>query len=185
MQYKEFYQYVQELQNFYDKKLNEKELEVWYENLKFMTIERFNYIIAEIYKTNPFLPKLSEILAIHRSIPYKVTTQVEEVKGICKKCNNTGYIIYTKVIDEHDYKFCAVCNCGRQARYDGTKVADPKNQSKYYIPTLAETGLEIKENRPANEEIISSMKKLANSPIISENIKNIIRENFRKRRVNQ
>jgi len=180
MNNKEFMQYTQEIENFYGQKLSDVERNVWYENFKFLTIERFNYIIAEIYKTNKFMPKLSEILAVHRSIPYKATVEVEEVKGQCKKCNNTGYIIYNKVENGKEYKFSAVCECGRQARYDGTKVADPKNQSKYYIPTVAEIGLEVKESKPSKQQVLASMQKLKNSSIIPESIRNIIRQEFMK-----
>ena len=88
MNNKEFMQYTQEIENFYGQKLSDVERNVWYENLKFLTIERFNYIIAEIYKTNKFMPKLSEILDMHKSIPYRATVEVEEVKGYCKKCNS-------------------------------------------------------------------------------------------------
>lgn len=177
----EFIEYVEQIQNVYHKELTAIELDIWYENLKFMTIERFNYILSEIYKTNKFMPTLADILQVHKQIPYTAKKDEKEINGSCKKCNGTGYIFYTKEVSNKKYKYSAVCDCGRNERYDGTKCVDPKNKSKYYIPTLAETGLEIKENRPTNEEIISSMRKLANSPIISENIKNIIRENFKRR----
>lgn len=177
----EFIEYVEQIQNIYHKDLTAIEVDIWYENLKFMTIERFNYILSEIYKTNKFMPTLADILQVHKQIPYTAKREEKEIKGSCKKCNGIGYIFYTKEMNDKKYKYSAVCDCGRNERYDGTKCVDPKNKSKYYIPTLAETGLEIKENRPTNEEIISSMRKLANSPIISENIKNIIRGNFRRR----
>lgn len=176
----DFINYVNQIQNMYHKKMSETEVDVWYENLKFMSLERFNYILAEIYKTNKFMPTLADILQTHKQIPYFAKKEEKDVKGNCKKCNGIGYIIYIKEIDQKKYKYCAVCDCGRAERYDGTKCTEAKNKSKYYIPTIAETGLEIKENRPTNEEIIESMKKLANSTIMSNDIKNIIRENFRK-----
>ena len=178
MQYKEFYDYVQELQNYYNQKLNEIEMNIWYENLKFMTVQRFNLIISELYKVNKFMPKLSEVLDMHKQIPY---TTKKEIKGNCRKCDGIGYVFYIKEINNKKYKFSAVCDCGRNERYDGRKCANPKNKSEYYIPTIAETGLNIQENKPTNNEIVRSMKMLQNSPIISEDIKNIIRENFRRR----
>ena len=111
----------------------------------------------------------------------EVFKEEREIKSGCKKCNGTGYVFYTKEINNKKYKYSAVCDCGRCERYDGTKCADPKNKSKYYIPTIAETGLNIQENKPTNNEIVKSMKVLVNSSIISENIKNLIRENFRRR----
>lgn len=183
MNSKEFREYIEQIQNFYGQELNKIERDVWYENLKFMSLERFNYILSEIYKTSKFMPKLADILQMHKQIPYTAKKEEKEIKGSCKKCNGTGYVFYTKIVEGKPYQYTAVCDCGRQERYDGRKCADSKNKSDYYIPTIAETGLDIKENRPTDEQIVKSMKMLANSPIVSEDIKNIIRENFRKRRV--
>lgn len=182
MNKKEFIDYIKELENFYGQPLNDTEREVWFENLKFMTIQRFNYIIAEVYKTNKFMPKLSEILAIHKSIPYTALKEQKEVKGDCPKCGNTGYVIYTKVIDGHSYKFGAVCECGRQKRYDGRQVADERNRSDYYIPTVSEIGIEVKDNKPTKQQVYESMLKLKNSPILPESIRDIIRQEFIKMR---
>lgn len=178
----EFIEYVGQIENVYkNQNLSNIEKEIWYENLKFMSIERFNYILAEIYKTSKFRPTLADILQFHKQIPYTAKKEEKEVKSSCKKCNGTGYVFYTKEINNKKYKYSAVCDCGRCERYDGTKCADPKNKSNYYIPTIAETGLNIQENKPTNNEIVKSMKMLQNSPIISEDIKNLIRENFRRR----
>ena len=56
---KEFVDYITELENYYNQKLNDTEKEIWYNSLKFMTVQRFNLIISEIYKANKFMPKLS------------------------------------------------------------------------------------------------------------------------------
>ena len=178
----EFIEYVGQIENVYkNQNLSNIEKEIWYENLKFMSIERFNYILAEIYKTSKFRPTLADILQFHKQIPYTAKKEEREIKSGCKKCNGTGYVFYTKEINNKKYKYSAVCDCGRCERYDGKKCAAPKNKSNYYIPTIAETGLNIQENKPTNNEIVKSMKMLQNSPIISEDIKNIIRENFRRR----
>ena len=173
---KEFVDYITELENYYNQKLNDTEKEIWYNSLKFMTVERFNYILSQLYEVNKFMPKLSEVLDMHKQIPYTAKKEEREIKSGCKKCNGTGYVFYTKEINNKKYKYSAVCDCGRCERYDGKKCADPKNKSNYYIPTIAETGLNIQENKPTNNEIVRSMKMLQNSPIISEDIKNIIRE---------
>ena len=177
---KEFFQYVDEVQNFYGQKLSKIELDVWYENLKFMTVQRFNYIIAEIYKTNKFMPKLADILQVHKSIPYTATETETKSSGNCEKCNNTGYVFYNKVIDGNNYTYAAVCDCGKQRRYDGKECQDPKNKSAFYITTAKELGLEIKTAKPSKEQILKSMQKLKNSPIISEAIREIIRREFVK-----
>ena len=116
MNKKEFMQYIGQLQNVYDKELSETELDIWYKNLSYMSIERFNYIIAEVYKINKFMPKLSEILEINSKIPY--VESPKKVSGKCEKCNNVGYVLYFKEIEGRKYTYAAVCDCGRQVRYD-------------------------------------------------------------------
>lgn len=184
MNNKEFIEYVSQLENFYNQSLNDAEREIWFKNLSFMTVERFNLIISEIFKINKFMPRLSEILDMHKQIPY-TAGRVEEKKITkhCEKCNDTGYIFYTKIINGMPYKYTAVCDCGRQQRYDGRECTEPRNKSEYYVPTAEEIDLKVKTDMPSSEEIIKSMTMLKNSSIISEDIKNIIRENFRKRRI--
>lgn len=183
MNNKDFIQYVQEIERFYGQRLNDKEREVWYESLKFMTLERFNYIIAEIYKTNKFMPKLSDVMDMHKQIPYTTATPQKEVNGHCEKCNDTGYIIYTKEIEGHPYKYAAVCDCGRQNRYDGKTIQDERHRSEYYVPTLDEIGLEVKSSKPSKQQVLESMTKIKDSSIMPESIKDIIRREFVKMEV--
>ena len=183
MNNKDFIQYVQEIERFYGQRLNDKEREVWYESLKFMTLERFNYIIAEIYKTNKFMPKLSDVMDMHKQIPYTTATPQKEVSGHCEKCNDTGYIIYTKEIEGHPYKYAAVCDCGRQNRYDGRTIQDERHRSEYYVPTLDEIGLEVKSSKPSKLQVLESMTKIKDSSIMPESIKDIIRREFVKMEV--
>ena len=66
----EFIEYVGQIENVYkNQNLSNIEKEIWYENLKFMSIERYNYILAEIYKTSKFRPTLADILQFHKQIP--------------------------------------------------------------------------------------------------------------------
>ena len=177
---KEFTGYIKELQRYYNQELNETEFDIWYNSLKFMTVERFNYILSQLYEINKFMPKLAEVLDMHKQIPYTVGKQEKKIEGHCEKCNDTGYIIYTKIINNMPYKYTAVCDCGRQDRYDGRQCVKEKDKSDYYIPTTEEIDLKVKNDRPSNEDIIKSMKMLKNSSILSEDIRNIVRENFKK-----
>lgn len=131
MKIDEFMKEIEEMQNFYKPKepVSDTEKKVMFENLKNMKIERFKYIINHFYKTSKFMPKLSEILEINRTIGYS-TSQVEyKNKKICSKCKNTGYIVYTKIIVDNDrklpYEFMAICECGRQKQYIGEKNYTP------------------------------------------------------------
>jgi len=178
MSEEEFYKYVTEMQNFYGQKLSDIELRVWYDSLKFMTIQRFNFILSEIYKTNKYMPRLAEILQVHNQIPY-VSTQKKEIENNkCEKCDNTGYVRYYKNIDDQQYLYMAVCDCGRQEKFDGRKCLDPKNKSEYYIPTMQEINLNVKTTKPTKEQVLKSMQMIKNSNIIPETIKAIIRKEY-------
>lgn len=172
MTLKEFKEYITELQNVYDKKFNDTQIQVWYENLKFMSVERFNYILAEFYKTSQFMPSLADILEKHKSIPYE--EKKEETSGMCKKCNNTGYITYTKELNGYPYTYVATCSCKRQQPYE---------DEKYKMKTAEELGFTEKPKETTEEEIINAMVKLSNSGMVSEQFKQMMRENIRKRRV--
>lgn len=177
---KEFYSYIQELQKFYGQKLSDVEMNIWYENLKYLTVQRFNLILSEIYKTSKFMPKLADILQIHNQIPYTATQPEIKIKGNCEKCNNTGYITYFKDIDGVKYQYAAVCDCGRQKKYDGRECIDPKNKSDYFIPTANEINLNVKTTKPTKAEVVKSMEMLKNSPMISPEIKEIIKRQYMK-----
>ena len=137
----EFSEYIKQVQEIYSKQLNDVELDIWYNTLKYMSIERFNNIISELYKTSKYMPRLADILEVSKRLPNPDMPKQENKK--CEKCNGTGYITYTKIIENTPYTYAAVCDCGKQQRYDGRKCTDAKNQSKYYIPTAKEINLEI------------------------------------------
>lgn len=177
MTFTEFKQYVTEMQNFYGQTLSDTEIEKWFGNLGFMSIERFNYILEQIYRNNKFIPKLSEILEVHNSIPYE--EKKIEVKGNCDKCDNTGYLLYTKMINNRPYTYACVCDCGRQQRYDGTKIKDLKHRNKSYIPTVQELGIQIKANKTITpQQIVKAMNFLNKTNIVSEKIKEILRRKY-------
>lgn len=173
MTFKEFSQYIEQMQNIYDKKLNKTQSAIWYESLKFMTVERFNYILADIYKTNQYMPTLAEILEKHKSIPYTVGENKKEIKRECKQCGNSGYITYTKLVDGREYTYVATCSCGRQK---------PFADNKYRMKTSEEIGFNEEVNIPDEKTIIEAMVKLSNSGMVSEKFKEMMRKNILKRR---
>lgn len=171
----EFNQYMNEMENFYKQPLDTSQRKIWYESLNFMSIARFNYILAEIYKESKFMPKLAEVLERHKQIPYEATQPTKSKnRGICKKCNGTGYIIYTQIIDNQPHKYAVVCSCGTQVRYDGRNCHENRNKSKYYIPTEQEKGLKCQTREMNKENILQSMIALQKSPLISNKLKEII-----------
>lgn len=143
MKIEEFFEVVQEMENFYGKEMTTEQKKIWYENLKNIGATRFRYIIANLYKTSKFLPKLADVFEINISIGRTEEKKEERKNGEkCKKCNNTGYIFYKQIINEYTYEFVAVCSCGRKRQYKGWEVNDERKKSKYFIPLAVEVGLE-------------------------------------------
>lgn len=143
MKIEEFFEVVQEMENFYGKEMTTEQKKIWYENLKNIGATRFRYIIANLYKTSKFLPKLADIFEMNISIG-RTEEEKKEQKNLekCNKCNNTGYIFYKQIINGYQYEFVALCSCGRKRQYKGWEVNDERKKSKYFIPLAVEMGLE-------------------------------------------
>ena len=78
-------------------------------------------------------------------MPY--TKQDEIQKTECKKCNSTGYLVYTKVIKDGNRvlknQYACLCNCGNAKKYEGWNVSDKRYKSEFYTPFAQEIGLKI------------------------------------------
>lgn len=143
MKIEEFFEVVQEMENFYGKEMTTEQKKIWYENLKTIGATRFRYIVANLYKTSKFLPKLADIFETNISLGRtEETKEKQELGEKCKKCNNTGYIIYKQVKNDYAYEFAAICSCGRKRQYKGWEVNDERRKSKYFIPLAVEMGIE-------------------------------------------
>lgn len=143
MKIDEFMNTVKQMENFYGKEMSDEQKKIWFQNLKSMNINRFKYVVANLYKTSKFIPKLADIFELNSTLG-SIEKNVE-IKADCKKCNNTGYIIYKQVIKDGDksitYDYGAICDCGRKKQYKGWEISDEKHRSKYYTPLLVELGL--------------------------------------------
>ena len=126
---------VEKMQRFYDKEMNEEEKKIWFENFKTMDIKRFKYLVAETYKKSKFMPKLADMIELNKTVGYdaKFLDKGNQNLQNCAKCNNTGYIIYKKKIDESVYDYVAICSCGRKKPY---------RNERYFIPLAKEIGLQ-------------------------------------------
>lgn len=64
-------------------------------------------------------------------------------KNKCKRCDGTGYLVYTKVIKdgnrEMKYQYGCICPCRTASKYEGWTVSEHK--SEYYTPYAEEVGL--------------------------------------------
>lgn len=144
MKIDEFMDTIKQMENFYGKEMTDEQKRIWFENLKVMNIERFRYIAVNLYKTSKFMPKLSDIFDLNISIG-SINKKVESNKTDCKKCGNTGYIVYKKIIKNAncniEYNYGAICNCNRKKQYKGWELSDVRYRSKYYTPLAIELSI--------------------------------------------
>lgn len=108
----EFITATRKLEQYFDKNYTSEQLKIMFEELKELTLPRYNQIIANIIRTNRFLPKIADFLEIDAQIPkYSDNEQKEE----CLRCNQTGIIVYKQLIrqgnDKAFYQFGARCTC--------------------------------------------------------------------------
>ena len=141
----EFIQATNDIEKFYDKELNKFESQQWYNELKNMSIERYRYIIKQIYRKCKFMPKLADIISIDEQTAYTKGKKTEIPKEKCDICEGKGFILYNKIYENRSYQYLAHCKCANALNfiYDGTQVTDPKAKSKYYVPTLEMINLNI------------------------------------------
>jgi len=143
MQINEFIEATARLETYYDKEYTTEQRSIMYEELKNLDITRYRQLISVVLRKCKFMPKLADFNEANIEEPY--TIKQEETKIECKKCNSTGYILYTKIIKNGniDFKntYAAVCDCGNAKQYKGWEISDKKHRSNYYTPLAKEIGL--------------------------------------------
>lgn len=146
MKIEEFDEEINKIERFYqkEKSITDEQRQIWYRELRNLDIERFRYIVAQIYRTFKFLPKLADILEINANLGYSQVKQEQNINK-CKRCNGTGYITYKKTTkngaNDMLYEFGAICSCRVKTRYEGWKVTDERYRSNFYTPYAEEVGL--------------------------------------------
>lgn len=147
MQIAEFIQETSKIEKFYNKALEQYEKDIWYQELKNIPVKRYAQVIRQAFNECKFMPKLADIVAINKELPYNTNKATIKEKVACSKCHGDGVIKYFKKVDNGDrsysYEYFARCVCqnGNDFNYDGTKISDEKHRSKFYIPSLAQLSL--------------------------------------------
>jgi len=156
MNISEFNLAVREMQNVYDKDMDDTKKKVWYEHLKNMPIARFKYILGKCYDELDFLPSLAKILEISSKLGYiSEKGELDKESKIDKKCpycGGTGIITYYKLIKNGTgldakvlkYEYAAMCTCNKNKQYKGWEQDDHK--SEFYMPYASELGLKLEKN---------------------------------------
>lgn len=140
----EFVEATSRLEQYYGKEYTTQQLQIMFEELNTLAIERYRRLISAVIRKSKYLPKVADIMEANIEEPY--TNENNEKQVIeCKKCNSTGYVLYTKVIKnggkDLKYTYVAICSCGNAKQYDGTKIMDKEHRGKYYTPLAVELGI--------------------------------------------
>ena len=141
----EFVEITSKLENYYGKEYSKEQRKIMFSELSNLDIDRYRKLVSVVLRKCKFLPKIVDFIEADKETPYsQQETELEKVE--CKKCNSTGYIVYTKLVADGDKKiphqYAAVCNCGNAKQYKGWEVTDNRYKSEFYTPMIGELGLE-------------------------------------------
>lgn len=134
----DFNKAIQKLENFYGKEYNDVQKQEIFRNFSQYTPQRFNYLLSIVYKSCKYLPMLSELVEIHDTIPYNEIKKKLGTQTKCEKCKRRGFYIYYKKVNGIEYDFIVKCDCSDEYSFDGRKIKDVRNKSRYFVPTQAE-----------------------------------------------
>lgn len=143
MELSEFIEATSRVENYYGKEYTTEQRRIMHEELKNFSIERYRQLISAVMRKSKYLPKIADFMEANVDEPYK--TNKEEKKNIkCKKCKGTGYLLYTKIIEDgfnkREYTYASICSCGNATQYKGWEVTDKRYRSEFYTPTVEELG---------------------------------------------
>ena len=116
-----------------------------FKELKEINIQRYRQLVSAVIRKCKFLPKIADFEEANTEVPFSLQKENTQKKE-CKKCNSTGYLIYTKIIKNGDKnlknQYACICTCGNKRKYESWKIEDKQNRSNYYIPLATEIGLQ-------------------------------------------
>ena len=140
----EFIEATSRLETYFDKDYTTGQSQEMFKELKDMNIERYRQLVSAVIRKSKFLPKIADFVEANIEVPF--SAQKDDLQKVeCKKCNSTGYLIYTKVIKDGNREFknqyASVCDCGNARKYEGWKVTDKRYRSDFYTPLAVEIGL--------------------------------------------
>lgn len=151
MTLEEFRSATATLESCYNRKMNETQIRVWFDELKYYDLEKYKKAVKKICTTNQYFPALSIVLDTLRNT--RATVDLTKPKVECKACNGTGIVVYHKVIDGITYEYASQCNCqnAEGLDYDGTKIADKEHRSPYYLAKAVDVFLkkDVSKTEPA------------------------------------
>lgn len=151
MQLNEFIEATGRLETYYNKDLSTEQMKIMYEELKNISLERYKKLISKCLKTCKYMPKIADIMEANMEL---IGETVEEKKTVfaCDKCEGTGYVFYTKFIQNNNmripYTHAARCVCENSVN---------ANQK---IPTYEELGIQISNRIKQIEDTNRNIEKI-------------------------
>ena len=98
MQISEFIEETSKIEKFYEKELDLFQRDIWFQELKNITIQRYRQIIKQVFNKCKFMPKLADIVSINEELPYVKTNKESTQKVECNRCHGLGLIFYKKIL---------------------------------------------------------------------------------------
>ena len=151
----EFVEATSRLETYYEKDYTDEQRKIMFDELKNLSIERYRKVISQCIRSCKFLPKVADLIKANGDI-IETGENKEITKYECDKCNQTGYVIYTKIIQDGGraipYTYALRCTC---------KNGENANQK---VPTYAEMGIEIADRltQVTNAIDINNLKRMLN-----------------------
>lgn len=101
------------LQTFYNKKLNDTQLEFWYDELKKYEIDKYKRAIGQFIISSKSFPALSEVLTKIKSFQEaKVINPIENAPKVkCSTCHGSGLVKYHQKVGNISYEYLCKCYC--------------------------------------------------------------------------
>lgn len=132
----EFSKTTDRLQELYKSKLNDTQLDFWYDELKNYEAEKYRRAIGEYVKSNKKMPTISDLLEKLKHLkPIKEAT-TEEVKQVhCDTCKERGLVKYYKKIGDVNYEYLCRCYCENGKKHLGLPIKDYKDIFFYRKPS--------------------------------------------------
>lgn len=145
MTMEEFNRATDIMEEFYNKKFNDTQIEIWFDELKYYSAEKYEKAVRYLCKTSQYRPTLNAV--IEATTKAKLNNNLKQ-KVECNLCRGTGYYLYKKEIDGQLYDYACLCNCenAEGLEYDGTKIADVEHRSPYYLKRLDEVFADLAVN---------------------------------------
>ena len=162
MQINEFIEATGRLETYYGKELTTEQMQIMFEELKNISIDRYVKLISKCLRKCRTMPRISDIISANMELSGETGQEEKRQVMPCSKCDGSGYVLYTKYIANGSiripYTFAARCDC-ENAQYVNSKVS-----------TYKEFGIEISNRVNQVNDISRSIERIKENFIKKFNV---------------